>query len=83
MRRRARSVPPTDLQIKQGKNFAKIVLTGKRHRPPLAAHRVLSVQLERPAQQHVLIVQQVSFEQEEVEMARLVPRAQLECTRRR
>ena len=73
---------PTSIQIKQIRLRAKIVRQdGKRH--PAAALRVLFVQLERPAQQHVLIVQQVSFEQEEVEMARLVPRAQLECTRRR
>ena len=52
----------------------------------LAAPSALFAQLGRLgnlAQRRVLIVQQVSFEQEEVEMALRVPRVQQECTRSR
>ena len=73
---------PTSLQIKRSNLRAKIVLTDKRRQAPLAAPRALYVQLGRLARQHVIIVWQVSFEQEEVEMVRLVPRALQECTRR-
>ena len=67
--------------MKQSKKLAKTALKGERHRTPLAALRVLFVQLEKLARQRVLIARQVSFEKEEVEMARLVPRVQQECTR--
>ena len=78
-RSRARTVQPTSLQIKRISLRAKIAVTGKHH--PLAVLRAFSVQLGKQARRRVLIVQQGSFEKEEVEMARLVLRAQQECTR--
>ena len=67
--------------MKQSKKLAKTVLTGQHH--PAAALRVFFVQLEKLARQRVLIARQVSFEKEEVEMARPALRVQQECTRRR
>ena len=78
-RSRARTVQPTSLQIRRISLRAKIAVTGKHH--PLAVLRAFSVQLGKQARRRVLIVQQGSFEKEEVEMARLVLRARQECTR--
>ena len=78
-RTHAKTVQQTSLQIKRISLRAKIVVTGKHH--PLAVLRAFSVQLGKQVRRRVLIAQQVSFEKEEVEMARLVLRARQECTR--
>ena len=78
---RVRTVYQTSTPIGRSRFRAKIVLTEKHH--PTAALHVFFVQLGRPAQRRVLVAQQVSFEQEEAEMARLAPCAQQECTRSR
>ena len=80
-RTHAKTVQQTSLQIKRSRLRAKIVVKGERRPAQLAALRVFFVQLGRLARQRVLSARQVSFEKEEVEMARLVPRVQQECTR--